>query len=144
MALAIARSIVHINPDIGVILNVDGATYRIGVEDVNSDEILAALVALQAVAESGAVVMAHTAPVIAAATTLALAANANRDYALLANDGDETIYLGIGVAAVMNIGVPILSGGSYEMSRQIGNLDVRVVNAICASGGQVLAVTEGV
>ena len=75
---------------------------------------------------------------------MALAANVNRNYALFANDGDETIYLGIGVAAVMNIGVPILSGGSYEMSRQIGNLDARVVNAICASGGQVLAVTEGV
>ncbi len=143
MALTITNWLRAFNPNIGLVVNPDGS-YRIGVEDVNSDEILVALLALQAVAESGAVVVAHTAPVIAAATTLALAANANRDYALFANDGDETIYLGIGVAAVMNIGVPILSGGSYEMSRQIGNLDVRVVNAICASGGQVLAVTEGV
>ncbi len=144
MALNVTEFIREITKNIGLIANDAGDGYRIGVEDVNSDEILTALEAIQAVAESGVVTMAHTGPTIAAATTLALAANANRDYALFANDGNETIYLGIGVAAVMNIGVPILSGGSYEMSRQIGNLDVRVVNAICASGGQVLAVSEGV
>ena len=143
MALTIAEILRAVNPNIGLVVNLDG-TYRIGVEDVNSDEVLAALLAIQGVAESGAVVMAHTAPVIAAGTTLALAANANRDYALFANDGDETVYLEFGDDAVMNEGIPILSGGSYEMSRQIGNLDVRVANAICASGGLVLLVAEGV
>ncbi len=143
MALTIVEILRAVMPNIGLPQNPDGS-FRIGVEDVNSDEILVAVQAIQAVAESGAITGAHTAPVIAAGTTLALAVNADRNYALFANDGDETIYLGIGVAAVMNSGVPILSGGSYEMSRQIGNLDVRIVNAICASGGQVLAVTEGV
>ena len=42
MALTIAERIKNINPDIGVIANGDG-TYRIGIEDVNSDEMLAAL-----------------------------------------------------------------------------------------------------
>ena len=86
----------------------------------------------------------HTAVTVGATTTEAKAANANRLYALFANDGTETIYLGLGTNAVMNIGVPILSGGSYEMSKQIGNLYLGAVNAICTSGGMILATTEGV
>ena len=137
MALTIADRIKHINPDIGVILNLDGVTYRLGVEDVNSDEILVAtqasavdLAAIETIntairtavqgmqAVNGAVGVAadidgvrqgqlryigdrleaienaveaqgegdyatptHTWPAIAAATTVALAANANRLYA---------------------------------------------------------------
>ena len=45
MALTIVEFLRAINPDIGLVLNVDGISYRIGVEDVNSDEILASLVA---------------------------------------------------------------------------------------------------
>jgi len=43
MALTVVETIRAMNPDIGLILNLDGVTYRVGVEDVNSDEILAAL-----------------------------------------------------------------------------------------------------
>lgn len=46
MALTIADIIRHINPNIGVIANLDGVTFRVGVEDVNSDEMLAALAAM--------------------------------------------------------------------------------------------------
>jgi len=42
MALAITEIIRNILPNIGVVVNPDG-TYRVGVEDVNSDEILAAI-----------------------------------------------------------------------------------------------------
>jgi len=154
MALINTEILRAVMPNIGLPVNPDG-TYRIGVEDVNSDEIAVDLAAIEvlntailaAIVAGGVgayVTPTHTAPVIAAATTVALAANANRLYACFANDGTETIYLGLGVAAVMNIGIPILSGGSYEMSREIGNLYVGAVNGICASGGQVLAVTEGV
>ncbi len=45
MALTIVEILRAINPDVGLVLNVDGLTYRIGVEDVNSDEILAAALA---------------------------------------------------------------------------------------------------
>lgn len=45
MALTIAEIIRAVMPNIGLILNVDAATYRVGVEDVNSDEILASLLA---------------------------------------------------------------------------------------------------
>lgn len=164
MALTIAEILRAVNPNIGLPVNLDGS-YRIGVEDINSDEVMAAVQAINTALQAGGITQAqlaailaaigaqgagdyaaptHTAPVIGAATTIALAANANRLYACFANDGTETIYLGLGVAAVMNTGIPILSGGSYEMSREIGNLYVGAVNAICASGGMVLAVTEGV
>ena len=140
MALTISEIIRAVNPNIGLVINPDGS-FRIGVEDSNSDEILAAILAGGV---GGYTTPAHTAPVIAAATTVGLVANANRLYACFANNGTETIYLGFGVAAVMNIGIPILPGGSYEMSREIGNLYIGAVNGICASGGMVLCVTEGV
>ena len=87
----------------------------------------------------------HTAPVIGAASTLALAANVLRQYVCLVNDGTESIYLKIGAAAVLNEGIPLnAGGGSYEMSQSLDNLNGDAINAICASGGMVLCVTEGV
>lgn len=44
MALTIAEILRAVNPNIGLVVNPDGS-YRIGVEDVNSDEILASLLA---------------------------------------------------------------------------------------------------
>ena len=87
----------------------------------------------------------HTAPVIAAVTTAALAANASRLYVCLVNDSTEPIYIKIGAAAVMNEGIRInAAGGSYEMSQDIDNLSFAAINAICNSGGMTLLVTEGV
>ncbi len=45
MALTVAEILRSVMPNIGLVVNPDD-TYRIGVEDVNSDEILAAIVAL--------------------------------------------------------------------------------------------------
>jgi len=87
----------------------------------------------------------HTQPVIGAATTVALAANARRIYALFINDGTEPIYLKINVAAVLNQGIRLnAGGGSYEISNKLGNPNTLAVNAICASGGMTLLVSEGV
>ncbi len=181
MALTVTQLITIIKENIGVIANGDAlSSYRIGVEDVNSDEILTAVeaintalqdtgitqlqlaamvtdlaaievinAAIQTAVESaltdGTVTMAHTAPVIGNTTTLALALNANREYGMFINDSDEEIYIELGDDAVMNQGIRLnASGGSFEMSRKIGNLDTRVVNAICSSGTKVLLVTEGV
>ena len=198
MALTITEWLRAVNPNIGLVVNPDGS-YRIGVEDINSDEALIALQAIlvaiaaggpttiadgadvtqgaiaDAVVAAGAVgtlsaklrrlttdlaaVLAavvaggvgvyttptHTWPTIGAGTTVALAANANRLYAAFVNDGTEAIYLYLGAAAVMNRGIRLnAAGGSYEMSREIGNLYVGAVNGICASGGMILVVTEGV
>ena len=88
---------------------------------------------------------AHTAPSIGATTTVALAANTARLYALFVNDSSEEIYLKLGAAAVMNQGIRLNAyGGSYEMSKRLGNLYTGAVNGICTSGSKVLLVTEGV
>ena len=87
----------------------------------------------------------HTAPSIGATTTAALASNANRLYALFINDSNEVIYLKLGAAAVLNQGIRLnASGGSYEMSKLLGNLYTGAINAICATGGKKLLILEGV
>jgi len=87
----------------------------------------------------------HTQPSIAATTTVALVANANRLYALLVNDSVETIYIKLGAAAVLNQGIRLnANGGSYEMSKKQGNLYVGAINGISTSGTMALLVTEGV
>lgn len=86
----------------------------------------------------------HTAVTVGVATTALLASNANRLYALLINDSNETIYIKLGVAAVLNEGIRLnVSGGSYEISKKFGNLYTGAINGICASGGKVCLVTEG-
>ena len=87
----------------------------------------------------------HTAVIVTTASGIALAANANRLYALLINDSDETIYLKLGATAVVNEGIRLnANGGNYEMSKKLGNLYTGVINAICATGGKTLLVLEGV
>jgi hypothetical protein len=87
----------------------------------------------------------HAAVTVGNTNTAALAANANRAYALFVNDSDEVIYLSLGGTAAANTGIRInANGGSYELGYAAGNLFVGAVNAICASGGKKLLVTEGV
>ena len=86
----------------------------------------------------------HTAPSIGTTSTTALASNAGRLYALLINDSDETIYLKLGATAVANEGIRLnANGGSYEMSKLLGNLYTGAVYGICVSGNKTLLVTEG-
>ena len=95
--------------------------------------------------QAGYLTPAHTVVTAAVASTLALAANANRKYAIFVNDSDETLYLGLGAAAVLNKGIRLnASGGSYEMSALGGNLYAGAVYAISTSGGKLLLVTQGV
>jgi hypothetical protein len=89
--------------------------------------------------------MTHTSVTAAVNTTAALAANANRKYALLVNDSDEVIYIKLGAAAVLNEGIRLnANGGGYEMSNSIGNLTTGAINCISTSGGKILLATEGV
>lgn len=86
---------------------------------------------------------AHTAPTIGSTSTSALASNANRKSALFVNDSDETIYLNLGGTAALNTGIRLnANGGSYEMSKEAGNLYTGAITAICASGSKTLLVTE--
>ena len=80
-----------------------------------------------------------------AASGTALAANTARLYAAFQNDSDSVIYLALGAAAVASSTLPRINanGGSYEMSKKLGNLFTGAVNAICASIAKVLLVVEG-
>jgi hypothetical protein len=50
-----------------------------------------------------------------------------------------------GASAVLSQGIRINAhGGSYELSAACGNLDKRVINAICSVADKKLIVTEGV
>lgn len=81
----------------------------------------------------------------APASTLALAANRKRAYALFVNDSDTVMYLSFGPEAFANSGIRLnANGGTYEME---GNTLWRgVVNVILAStgSGKKLLVTEGI
>ena len=79
------------------------------------------------------------------ATGVILAANVNRLYALFVNDSETIVYLALGGAAALNTGIRLnANGGSYEMSKKLGNLYTGVVNGISGVAGQVVCVTEGV
>lgn len=92
----------------------------------------------------GSATVTHTEVAVAVATTAVLAANANRKYALFVNDSDTIIYLKVGAAGELNKGIRLnASGGSFEMSNALGNLDARAINAIASAGPKNLLVTEG-
>jgi hypothetical protein len=77
-------------------------------------------------------------------TAAVLATNQGRKYALIVNDGTVVCYLNLGSTAVKNEGIRVnANGGSYEMSRNIGNLYTGAINGVLVSGTTTLLVTEG-
>jgi hypothetical protein len=86
----------------------------------------------------------HTSKTIGIASTSIVGANDLRKYLLLQNDSNEIIYIKLGETAVASEGIRIPVGGSYEMNDGDGNIFVGAINGICATGGKVLLVTEGV
>lgn len=88
----------------------------------------------------------HTTLGVTAASQTALAANANRKYALFINDSANNIWLKIGATAVANQGIRLNAvGGSYEMKSSDGSLNTGAVTAISdVAGPSVLTVLEGV
>jgi hypothetical protein len=74
---------------------------------------------------------------VGAATTAVLAADPKRQAAVLTNDGDEKMYVGIGAAAVVGKGVPLPVGASIVLTPRGGCR--LAINAICASGGKSMA-----
>ncbi len=117
MALTIAEILRAINPNIGVVANVDGITYRVGVEDVNSDELLAALNLIRRI------------PVITSTTgtdTALATLNPGAAYKLLG----IRIHVGSALAAAETLTVTLdaTDGGAYDTvlySRDMSVGDVR-------------------
>ena len=92
---------------------------------------------------TGAENITHTAPSATNSTGEMLAARADGRFAAeFVNDGTSTIWLAIGVAAVANIGIPLLAGSSFWMGPPYNNLSPLAVNGITASATVVCAVTE--
>lgn len=73
-----------------------------------------------------------------------LAANPNRRYALFINDSDTVQYLQFGTAAaLLNKGIRLAaSGGSYEMTREKGNLFTGQVMGISSAAAKTVLITE--
>ena len=89
--------------------------------------------------------MAHTTASMTATSAAVLAANGAREYALFVNDGSAVCYLNLGSTAVASEGIRInANGGSYEISRNWGNLYTGAINGITASGTAKVLITEGV
>lgn len=77
---------------------------------------------------------------VGATSTAVLSSSATQslEYIALCNDSNETIYLGIGAAAVMNKGIRLnANGGSIVFETQTIPRGL-AINAICASGSKVL------
>lgn len=104
--------------------------------------------AFAAFARSGYEVPTHSTPTLdaTAVSTLVLAANRNRAYALIENpsSNSEDIFLAFGPAAAVNTGILLNPGGHYEMEGR--NLWRGVINGILRSAvaSQIALVTEGV
>lgn len=88
--------------------------------------------------------LTHTSAAIATTSTAVAAEFADREYALIINDSDVTVYLALDVAAVLNAGIRLDAGSALEIGARFGNLDTRQINAIHAgTGTKTLLVTQG-
>ena len=78
---------------------------------------------------------------IGTSSTEILVANAARLYAIIVNNSSSSVYLALGVDAVLNKGIRInANGGSYEIKSD--NLFIGAINGISAAGGKNVVVTE--
>lgn len=80
---------------------------------------------------------------VAAASTTVLAANLNRLHATITADpaNTETVWIARNATAVIEQGDPLMPGGSLEIDAQ--NFYSGIITGICASGGQIVGVSEG-
>lgn len=87
--------------------------------------------------------MTPTSVAVQTVSTLVLAANPSRRYAVFVNDSNKPIYLSLGAAAVLNQGIELSTvNGKYEINDS--NLFLGVIYAIAEGGDKNLTVTEGI
>lgn len=68
---------------------------------------------------------------VTGASQTAVAANANRTGLVITNVGSVTVFFGMGVAAVLNSGIALVSNGSWTMDRY--TFYAGAITVICAS-----------
>ena len=80
---------------------------------------------------------------VAAVSTTVLAANVDRVHVTItaSPSNTETVWIARNATAVMNQGDALSAGGSLEIDAQ--NFYAGIISGICASGGQVVGVSEG-
>ena len=84
----------------------------------------------------------NTRPSVNNTSSIILAANSNRRFAMIVNQDSQTAYLKLGTTAVASQGIPIPPGASYTIDAD--NLFTGAVHAIKSGGGSVtLEVMEG-
>lgn len=83
----------------------------------------------------------NTRPNVTTSSSTILAANTSRKYAYIMNNSGSTIYIKFGAAAVLNQGIPITSGGMFEINKN--NLFLGAINAIKSGGTVAVDVYEG-
>lgn len=82
-----------------------------------------------------------SAATVATASGQLLAANANRRYMLIQNNGTADIFINLGAAATAAGGVRIGPGGSWEMSNYVATQAVNAISVGAANGSVI--VVEG-
>lgn len=122
-------------------LNNSGAGAITGTIQIADDDFIDNRIAGSVSVTSGATFV-PTAPGVANASGVLLAANASRSYLLIQNNhATGNIWLGFGVAAVANVGVKIAAGGYYEPA---GKVPINAINAIGdVAANALVAVVEG-
>ncbi len=79
---------------------------------------------------------------VGAVSTLLLAENQSRVEAIFVNDGDESVYLARGNAAVIGSGIRLnANGGSYYIGTE--NMFLGAIYGICENGQLNMTVSEG-
>lgn len=102
--------------------------------------------AIQEAVGGGVAAGAANAVTVGSSTTVVLAADANRQLAIVTNVSDQLVYLAVGGAAVSGKGVPLSAlsgqsaGGSLVLTGPVAKL---AINGICASGGKSVATQVG-
>lgn len=80
-----------------------------------------------------------------AASGAIIAANPLRRYLLISNThATQRVSLAFGAAAVIDTGITLQAGQSYEMSESAGNLSLVEVRGIASGAATLLGVQEGV
>ncbi len=83
---------------------------------------------------------APTAATVGVATAQAVASNASRKGLILTNTSVNTISFGIGASAVLNSGITLYPGGTWQMDE--GTFTLGAINAIASAASSNLAVQE--
>lgn len=86
--------------------------------------------------------VANTRPSVTNSSSIILAANVDRRYVLIINQGTQAAYLKLGAAAVVTQGIPLQPGASFTLDAN--NLYTGAIHAIKPGAGSVtLEIMEG-